>query len=68
MPAEQFAAAAVDHQGQGCPTIPARPNPAQVRGPALIRPLGDRGQRLDPGAKAEHMTPSLYLLIDTEFL
>ena len=37
MPAQKLSGVAVDHQCQGDPTIPTRPDAAQVRGPAFIR-------------------------------
>lgn len=46
VPAQQFTAVAVDHQGQRGPAITPRPHPAQVRGPAFIWRLGHRRQGL----------------------
>ena len=53
MPAQQLAGMAVDHQCQRCPSIPACPDPAQVRRPPLIGCLGDRRQRLDSWPEAD---------------
>jgi hypothetical protein len=39
MPAQQLAAAALDHQRQRRPAITSCPNPAQIRRPAFVRSL-----------------------------
>ncbi len=52
MPAQQFAAVAVDHQRHRRPAISPRPDPAHVRGPALVGRLGHRRQRLNPWPEA----------------
>jgi hypothetical protein len=48
VPSEQFPGVAIDHQGQRSPVVPATPNPAHIRGTALIWSRGNRRQRLNP--------------------
>ncbi|MOA01672.1 hypothetical protein D3C78_1210930 [compost metagenome] len=53
MPAQQLPGMAVNHQRQRRPAIPTRPDAAQIRRPALVRPRGHRRQCLDPGPEAD---------------
>jgi hypothetical protein len=52
MPAQKLSGVAVDHQRQGHPAVPTRPDAAKIGRPALIRRDRHRGQRLDSGPKA----------------
>src|SRR6056297_327219 len=59
LPAKQFPAVAVDHERERQPAVPAAPDPAQIRGPALVRRCRYRGQRLDPWPMANRSLADL---------
>ncbi len=59
MPSQKFAGVAVDHQCQRGPAITTCPDPAEVRGPALVGRGGDRRHGLNTGPHADRPLANL---------